>query len=179
MIRLILLAGSASIAIGAFVATYHWGYNVHKLEHEKLTTKLQQELNTESQKLQKLRDSEAELTQSLTIINNENINGIYTLEKNSREIQRLQDMLKEQAKESGLARELHITDLNHIAGVYHEAVDRCTGLPENNYPYLVPQSLQQSTSQSLAEGIKQLVKSRCEIAVNYNSLYSSYEQVAN
>lgn len=172
-----IIAGIAFVsALASHYACFQWGASSNQAEREAKTASLQKKVYEQGRKLQMALDDAAELTQSLTIINGERINGIDTLEKRDRELLRLEDMLATALDERDSARNLRIVDINHHASVYRTAVNRCDGLPASEAAFLVPVELQQSASQLLAEGTKRLVKRYCEIAVNYNSLHISYTE---
>ena len=119
----------------------------------------------------------AEYLQSINIANGERIDAIETIESNRREIARLEDMLASAIGERDQARtdlRIGVIDLNHVERVWGLAVSECSGLPESDQTFLVPRSGQQTTTQSVAEGFKRIVKLYCELGVNYNGLSEAY-----
>ncbi len=178
-VRIAAIVGISLLSVLAVIwfTRYDVGYEAANSDRNAENAALQKKVNKLQARVQKLLNEKGQQAQSLTQLNQERNNAIDTAGKRDRELSRMEDMWRSamDEREEAIADNVGLVDMSHIGGVYRQAINECHGLPDSKHIYLVSREFQQSTSQSVAEGVKRLIGEYCKVAVNYNSIYKSYE----
>ena len=124
-------------------------------------------------------NAKAEANRELKIANKGRSDAIKLNDHNTKAAKQLQANLDALAKELRKTRADHaryiVLNVNAINRVYNDARNACRGLPDSNDSPIVPARISEFTGDSVAAVVRYAVARYCEVATDYNGLYSDTE----
>lgn len=170
----------AVVVVGLMLASGFAGIQYNKAENAEQVAALNKTIYDLGVVVQNETNTQAELNRQVKVANRDRINAIKINDHNNETIRDLQNSLDERVNELETLR----VDYNYIvlnvvsvARVYDEARNTCNGLPDSNDSPVVSSQLSEFTGDSVAEVVRYLTGRYCEVATDYNNLYSDTEKL--
>ena len=170
----------AVVVVGLLLASGFAGYQYSESQNAKEVAALNKTIYDLGVVVQNETNREAETNRQLKVANRDRINAIKTTSHANDKLRLLQANLDKTVRELETVR----TDYNYIVldvvsinRVYNDARNACYGLPDANDSPIVSAQLSEFTGDSIAEVVRYVTGRYCEVATDYNNLYSDAEKL--
>jgi len=171
---------TAIISIGLMIASGFAGYQYSESQNAKNVAALNKTIYDLGVVVQNETNRQAETNRQLKVANRDRINAIKINDHNTDTINELQKRLDISIKELETVSNKYnyiVLDINTIDRVYDEARNNCYGLPDANDSPIISAKLSEFTGDSIAGVVRYTVARYCEVATDYNNLYSDTEKL--
>lgn len=166
--------------IGLILAAGFGGYQYSESKNAKRVADLNKTIYELGVVVQNETNVAAETKRQLKISNRDRINAIKTTSHANDKVRALQANLDQAVSELETLRADYnfiVLDVDSVNRVYDQARNECHGLPESSASSIIPAKLSEFTGDGIAGVVRYVVGQYCEVATDYNNLYSDAEKL--
>lgn len=166
--------------VGLILVSGFAGYQYSETQNAKKIADLNRAVYNLGVAVQVETNKQAEIKRELKISNRERINAIAINDHKTETVIQLQSQLNDAVSELENLRADYnfiVLDVNSVNRVYDQARNDCHGLPASSASPIVHKKLSEFTGDGIAGVVRYLTGRYCEVATDYNSLYSDAEKL--